>query len=44
MAVNYHSNTEKIAQMLRNAHNPEVCKIRKDFFDAEFSFLKSRIQ
>jgi SAM-dependent methyltransferase len=44
MAVNYHSNTEKIAQMLRNAHNPEICKIRKDFFDAEFSFLKSRIQ
>lgn len=44
MAVNYHKNTEKIAKMLRNAHNPEVCTIRKDFFQAEFNFLKQHIQ
>jgi len=44
MAVNYYSNTDKIAQMLRNAHNTQICKIRKDFFDAEFSFFKSKIQ
>lgn len=44
MSVNYHNNTEQIAMMLRNAHNPNICKIRKDFFDAEFSFLKSYIQ
>ena len=29
--------------MLRNAHNPEVCTIRKDFFEAEFNFLKKHI-
>lgn len=44
MAVNYHCNTDKIAQMLRNSHNPQICKIRKDFFDAEFSFLRTHIQ
>ncbi len=43
MAVNYHRNPEKIAKMLRNAHNPEVCTIRKDFFQAEFDFLKKHI-
>jgi len=44
MAVNYHGNPEKIARMLRNAHNPEVCTIRKDFFQAEFDFLKQHIR
>lgn len=44
MSVNYHSNTEQIAKMLRNAHDPEICRIRKDFFAAEFDFLKSQIQ
>jgi hypothetical protein len=43
MAVNYHKNTQNIAKILRNAHNPEVCTIRKDFFQAEFNFLKQRI-
>lgn len=44
MAMNYHHNSQEIAQKLRNAHNPRVCIIRKDFFDAEFSFLKKHIQ
>ena len=43
MSVNYHQNTDKIAKMLRNAHNPEVCTIRKDFFKSEFDFLKKHI-
>lgn len=44
MSVNYHHNTDQIAQILRNAHNPEICKVRKDFFEAEFDFLKPLIQ
>lgn len=43
MSVNYHQNTDKIAKILRNAHNPEVCTIRKEFFNAEFDFLKKYI-
>lgn len=44
MSVDYSNNTEQIAMMLRNAHNPKICKIRKEFFDAEFDFLKQNIQ
>jgi SAM-dependent methyltransferase len=44
MWANYHHNPEKVAQILKNAHNPNVSKIRKEFFDAEFSFFHNHIQ
>jgi protein-L-isoaspartate O-methyltransferase len=44
MALNYHLNTEQIAKKLRNIHNPQMCTIRKDFFEKEFNFFKKHIQ
>ena len=44
MAINYHHNPEEIAKKLRNTHNPQVCIIRKDFFEAEFDFFRKYIQ
>lgn len=42
--LDYASHVEVIAERLSTAHNPEIAKIRGEFFDKEFEFLRGKLK